>query len=632
MKRIHENLLAHAWYAGWSAHKLSNVTHWTAFVLIAGLCTSAIVASATSAGTENNEFGLAAAGLAKSQLLPTQRASEETDRIIVKYKIPAGLSIATERANIEKAQQLKFLSEISQIGVIVYQVSENDTANEVVTRMKANHGNKIEYAEVDMKVSPSFVPNDPYYPDMWHHTLIQSATAWDIATGDGVIIADIDTGVNAHPDLSLVPGWNFYDNNSNTIPVNTNTHGTWTSGVAAGMGNNAQGVAGTAFNAKIMPLRVTDASNMGYWSMIASAITHAADNGSRVASISFDSICSQSSGIINAAQYMRSKGGVVVIAGSNSGTQTYDSSTQKNEVTCVPATGSDDVRMSWSTYGPAMDIAAPGNYLWTTTGDSGYAKFWGTSAAAPVVAGVYALIFSANPSLTPTQADNILFSTADDLGTPGWDMYYGYGRVNAARAVALAASTTGGNIPDTQVPSVPQNLTASNLTATQVTLSWGASTDNVGVSGYDLYRNGAKLTTVSGTMYTNTGLVGGTSYTYTVAARDAANNVSAQSAPVSVTTPSAPFTIVSASVGTKTGTTAVVNASMNKPATIVVKYGLSASALTGSTAGSATLATSQSVTLAGLKPKTKYFYQVVATSATGEVATGAVSNFRTGAR
>lgn len=86
-----------------------------------------------------------------------------------------------------------------------------------------------------------------------------------------------------------------------------------------------------------------------------------------------------------------------------------------------------------------------------------------------------ALIFSVNPTLTPDQAQSILFSSADDLGQPGWDMYYGWGRINATKAVAAALSTVGTR--DTVAPSVPTSLIATPNNATSIGLSWNASTD-----------------------------------------------------------------------------------------------------------------------------------------------------------
>ena len=125
--------------------------------------------------------------------------------------------------------------------------------------------------------------------------------AWDTRTGGGVTIAILDSGVDTtHPDLEaqLVPGWNAYDNNSDTSDVFG--HGTQVAGTAAAAGNNSIGVAGVAFGAKIMPIRVTDTSGMGYASSMANGLTWAADKGARAANLSFQGV-SGSSTVLSAA-------------------------------------------------------------------------------------------------------------------------------------------------------------------------------------------------------------------------------------------------------------------------------------------------------------------------------------------
>jgi chitodextrinase len=236
-------------------------------------------------------------------------------------------------------------------------------------------------------------------------------------------------------------------------------------------------------------------------------------------------------------------------------------------------------------------------------------------------------MYAANPNLTALQARNILFTTALDLGSSGWDREYGWGRVDAAKAVALAASTVGNNVPDTQPPSTPDNLTTSNLTSDRVTLSWSPSMDNVGVSGYDIFRNGSKLTSVSGTMYTDYGLSENTTYSYTVVARDAAGNVSLQSFPVSVKTLSAPLTIVSSAVVSKSQTDATIAVTTNKVSTVTVRYGTSASNL-NLTVQSTSQSTTHSVSLPNLTSGTRYYYQVVASDGSSTISSS-VSNFKT---
>lgn len=555
--------------------------------------------------------------------------AKESDRIIVKYKadakIPPGLTIAAERANLEKAQGLRQVLTINGIDAEVYQVSEGDTAREVVDRLLATKGDLIEYAEVDMLVAPEYLPNDPSVASSWHISKIETPLAWDSAQGEGIIIGVADTGVDCtHPDLSIkcLSGRNVVDDND--VATDIHGHGTKVAGTAAQTGDNQIGSAGVSFDSVILPIRITnDPAGYAYFSHMAEAVTWAADNGAKVANLSYGGACG-SSAVNSAANYLRSKGGVLVAAAGNDGADV--GMAVSANITCAAATGSTDTRASWSNFGAYIDIAAPGVSLYATTRGGGYGNWSGTSAASPVTAGIYALMFSANPALTPTQADNILFSTADDLDTAGWDMYYGHGRVNAANAVAAALATIGTR--DAVAPSVPANLRTTDLKSTSVTLAWNASTDdNSGVAGYSIYRNGTKLTTVAGTTYTNTNLTANTTYTYTVRAENAQGNSSADSTPLSVTTPDVSFGIISYSVPTKTATDATISATLAKAGTVTVKYGTTNTNLNLS-ASSATAATTHLVPLSSLTANTTYYYQIVATDGTTTVSSP-VSSFKT---
>jgi len=556
--------------------------------------------------------------------LPQNLEPIETNRIIVKYKegtkLPPGLAIAAERANLERAQGLKHVLTINGIDAQVYEVGEDDTASEVVNRILATKGNIIEYAEVDMLVPPTLIPNDPHYGNAWHLPKIGMPVAWDTTLGEGVIVAILDSGVNPVPDLELMDGWNFWDNNNDVTDVYG--HGTIVAGASNALINNNIGVVGVSPKARMMPIRVTGTDGWASWSALSNGITYAANNGARVANASF--LACGSSTMNNAGNYMRSKGGIVTVAGGNSGDNpgypAYPG------IICVSATGSNDARTSWSSFGDHINLAAPGASIWTTRRNSTYGASSGTSLAAPVTAGVYALLFSVNPELTPDEADAIMFSTAVDLGTAGWDIYYGHGRVDAAKAVEVAKNTKGSL--DTTPPTVPANLTVTGVTSNSVSLSWSPSTDNVLVSGYNLYRNGTKVRTLTSTSVTDTNLSSATTYSYTVTAFDKAGNESAQSSAISATTNDVDFGIINHSVPTKTNNSATIAVNLTKPGTVVVNYGTRSNTLDMSVS-STNLNDTHSLNLTNLNAKTTYYYQVVATGQNGEVITSSVSNFKT---
>ena len=405
-------------------------------------------------------------------------------RVLVQPR--AGLS----EAEVDKALKPhggKRVQHIKQINVYVVELPPQ--ANEVAVAQLLAKNPHFKFAELDRVHEPLQLPNDPYYSNAWHLPKIKAPTAWDSTVGDGVTIAILDSGVEpTHPDLApqMVPGWNFYDANSDTRDVTG--HGTQVAGIAAAAGNNAAGVAAINWRAKLMPIRVTDTSGYAYSSTIAQGITWAADHGARVANLSFSRV-STVSAALKAAEYMRSKGGVVVVAAGNSGVLEADP--PSDVLTAVGATDTVDAKTGFSSYGGYVDLAAPGVSIMTTKRGALYGSCSGTSAASPVAAGVYGLMISANPGLQPTTLDQVLFSTAADLGASGYDEYYGWGRVDAAAAVAKAKQTIA---IDTQAPSnsiaSPTSGNVSGLVPVNVN-----ATDNIGVTRVEFYANSGLIGT-----------------------------------------------------------------------------------------------------------------------------------------
>ena len=350
----------------------------------------------------------------------------------------------------------------------------------------------IKSAELDKLVAPEQIANDVYYASAWHLPKIQAPLAWDSALGAGVTIAILDSGVDGtHPDLQskMVAGWNFYDGNADTSDVYG--HGTKVAGSAAASSNNGIGVTGVAWNAKIMPIRVSDTSGYAFYSTIADGIYWAADHGAKVVNISY--AVQSSVTIQNAANYLKTKGGLVINSAGNTGV--LDTTAANGALISVSATGSDDVRASWSSFGDYVDVSAPGSGIWTTTRGGGYAAVSGTSFSSPVTAGVVALMMSANSALNPIELENILKSTALDLGAPGNDREYGVGRVNAAAAVQKAKASSNAPAPDVAVPQVAITSPGSSATVKGLAAVNVSATDNIGVIKVDLYAKGVLVAT-----------------------------------------------------------------------------------------------------------------------------------------
>jgi len=347
----------------------------------------------------------------------------------------------------------------------------------------------IAFAEPDMLVEPAEIAaDDPQYTYQWHLPKIEAPTAWATSTGNGITVAILDTGVDPdHPDLvnRLVPGWNSVSLNDDTTPVNS--HGTMVAGVIAAETNNAIGVASVAYNAQLMPIRVTDAGS-AYDSDIARGLTWAADHGAQIANISYD--VTGSSAVSAAAQYMRSKGGVVVVpAGNSGGNPGYGNDPY---MISVSATTSSDTKVSSSSYGDYIDVSAPGDSIRTTSDGGIYRTVSGTSFSSATAAGVVALIMATNGALLPSEVESILESTADDLGSVGWDPSFGFGRINAAAAVLAAANVTP---TDSQAPAAAITTPAGGSTVAGWVVVAVSAVDDVGVSRVELYADNTLVAT-----------------------------------------------------------------------------------------------------------------------------------------
>lgn len=563
----------------------------------------------------------------------------------------------------------------------------------------------VEAVEKDTVMQISATTNDPYMStsgnilagmdDLWGIKAIRAPQAWDMTTGAGVTVGVIDTGVDLnHPDLSAnawvnpdeiasngidddgngyvddVHGWNFYDNNSSTVDVHS--HGTHVAGTVAAAGNNGVGVAGVAYRAKIMALQACNAEGKCSTSATAAAINYAVNMGAKVTNNSYGGPGS-SSLQRDAIKYAHANNVATIAATGNDSEdviQAMHYPSNDENVIAVSASTHTNALASFSNFGAKVDVVAPGNLILSlgTTGVSSYvcpAYFTslycyksGTSMASPHVAGIVALMYSRNPSLTVDQIRQILRSTATDLGTAGFDTTFGYGLAQANASVTASTSpavlephitapfydayATGtvnirgyirgqnvasyvlqmgvgaspsswtqlasgsGAVPseqtlatinsynytngyysfrlvatdttnrtyvhdvfdvymysnaDTTAPTMPGGLTATPGER-EVTLDWTASTDSQsGVQGYIVKRNGVTVATPTDTTYTDTGLLSGTSYTYSVQAYDVANNISS-AATMTVST------LVDTTLPTVTFTSPVSGAIVSKSVTV----------------------------------------------------------------
>jgi serine protease len=351
----------------------------------------------------------------------------------------------------------------------------------------------VEFAEEDQLMQAFVTPNDPSYSSQWHYYEtaggLNLPTAWDSATGVGQYVAVIDTGYRPHADLAanLVGGYDFISdtfvsNDGNLrdssaldpgdwtttnycyagwAATNSSWHGTHVAGTIAAVTNNSVGVAGVAYGAKVVPLRVLGKCG-GYNSDIADAIawsSGATVSGvpanpypAKVASLSLGGRQTCPSVMQTAINTARSRGTIVVVAAGNSqANASAFAPANCTGVIVVASVNRSGGRAWYSNFGAIVDVAAPGgdtsstsangvlstlNTGTTTPGSDTYVYYQGTSMATPHVSGAAALMFSVNPSLTPDQIESLLKSSSRAF--PATCGQCGSGIVNAAAAVAAA--------------------------------------------------------------------------------------------------------------------------------------------------------------------------------------------------
>ena len=292
---------------------------------------------------------------------------------------------------------------------------------------------EVEFAELDVWQRRQFVPDDPQFGRQWHHTVIGSPAAWEYGRGRSEVrLAIVDTPFQMdHPDLAahVAAGWDVAAN----LPVTNSAgfdHPTLCAGLAAAVINNSMGVAGVS-DCTVLPIVMAGATSQMY-----DAVVWAADHGVRVVSISWEGANSDSLNVAGA--YLRTQArGLLFMAGVNgSGFLDYPN---QPDIWCVSMTdAADNMR---SRYGAHIDFAAPGWAMVSTLPGGGYGTGSGTSYATPLVAGIAAVLMSLNPALSAEEVISILKATAVDLGAPGWDMFFGWGRVDFAAAAAAASAS-----------------------------------------------------------------------------------------------------------------------------------------------------------------------------------------------
>ena len=352
----------------------------------------------------------------------------------------AAFEAAVQRSGMNAAQSGEYSS-------FKYVAISSDVPSQIfdtVNRVEDALGD-VAYAELDSIAFMARTPNDPNFSQQYHHGKIGSTRAWDRTTGSSsVVIAVIDTGVNYNLDEfqgKTVAGYDYVNNDSD--PMDDQGHGTFCAGIAAANTNNGRWGAGVDWNARIMPIKVLDSSGSGSTSNIARGVDFAVNNGAKVINLSLGGP-SGTQTLENAINNAIQRGVIVVAAAGNGGARNVGFPGAYPQCITVGATDSNDNLASFSSYGPAVDLVAPGVGISTLNRNGSFSSGNGTSFSTPIVAGAAALLASLNSSLNQDAMVKLLTVGADDLGSAGYDERFGWGRLNIPDSIAELDGGNGG--------------------------------------------------------------------------------------------------------------------------------------------------------------------------------------------
>ncbi|MDD5530203.1 MAG: S8 family serine peptidase [bacterium] len=385
---------------------------------------------------------------------------ESIDKLASKYGIKEANELFKNYKPVKSIREVIIQGKTVKVPSLanIYKLTLDENADVLKAVKDYSNMPGVVYAEPDYIAHSCATPNDTYFGEQWGLTKIQAEAAWDTTTGDSsVVIGILDTGIDtAHPDIvnnlwvnkdeipnnsidddgnsfiDDVYGWNFVSNNNN--PNDDAGHGTHCAGIAGAVTNNSAGVAGVSWKSKVMAVKVLNNNGTGLYSNIALGIVYAAANNAKVINMSLGGYASSvllENALINA--YATS---VPVAAAGNDNKEQLFYPACLSTVIAVAATDSLDIKWDGSNYGSWVDLSAPGVGIYNTRLND-YARFTGTSQAAPFVSGVAALIAAHKPGFSTGAIMNMIVNNTESIDTlnPTYAGKIGNGRLNARLAL-----------------------------------------------------------------------------------------------------------------------------------------------------------------------------------------------------
>ncbi len=433
--------------------------------------------------------------------------------------------------------------------IYTIKISQSDDLSEIIDYY--NSLPSIQYAEANLKYQVSLIPSDTYYNNQWYLQKIKAVEAWnELRESPQITIAILDSGVQInHPDLKEniwqnfkeisangidddgngyiddINGWDFVNNTADPNPKFSADftedgilHGTIVAGIAAASGNNATGIAGVTWRAKIMPVKVLDDQGEGNTNLVVKGIDYAIANGANIINLSFVGV-GFSKTLDDAVKRAYDAGVIIVAAAGNELSQgegsnldqtplypvCHDGLNSENRIIGVAATDTIDQKTLFSGYGTkCIDIAAPGLSIFSTVVyaptysfnekpfNKYYDGYWaGTSVAVPMVSGAIALIEAANPQYNRQQIVNTLLNNADNINllNPNYLNKLGRGRLNVLASVSQALTDLANKKESLVVAPFSNNISTIKIT------DQNGQVENEFLAFSDKFKGGANLAT-----------------------------------------------------------------------------------------------------------------------------------------